>query len=62
MVRDFADTVMVMKAGEIVERGPTAQIFNNPQHPYTQRLLAANLDPDPDMQAQRRLSSTPANA
>jgi len=56
VVRDFADTVIVMNKGEIVERGPTAQIFDNPQHPYTQRLLAANLDPDPDVQAQRRVS------
>ena len=54
VVRDFADTVIVMKSGEIVERGPTGDIFAAPQHPYTQRLLAANLDPDPDIQAQRR--------
>jgi len=59
VVRDFADTVIVMKAGEIVERGPTTQIFDAPQHEYTRRLLAANLDPDPDIQAQRRLAGTP---
>jgi peptide/nickel transport system ATP-binding protein len=58
VVRDFADTVIVMKSGEIVERGPTGEIFSAPQHPYTQRLLAANLDPDPDIQAQRRLAGT----
>jgi peptide/nickel transport system ATP-binding protein len=54
VVRDFADTVLVMNAGRIVESGPTGEIFSAPQHPYTQKLLAANLDPDPDVQAQRR--------
>ncbi|GLQ56965.1 ABC transporter ATP-binding protein [Devosia nitrariae] len=58
VVRDFADTVVVMKSGEIVESGPTGEIFEDPQQPYTQRLLAANLDPDPDVQAQRRLSAS----
>ncbi|EKE44470.1 peptide ABC transporter, ATP-binding protein, putative [Oceaniovalibus guishaninsula JLT2003] len=41
IVRKFADRVCVMKAGEIVERGPTARIFGDPQHPYTRMLLAA---------------------
>ncbi|MBE0412199.1 ABC transporter ATP-binding protein [Yoonia sp.] len=41
IVRKIADRVCVMKDGEIVETGPTAQIFANPQHPYTQMLLAA---------------------
>ena len=54
VVRDFADTVIVMKAGEIVEHRPTEAIFASPEHPYTKRLLSANLDPDPDIQAQRR--------
>ena len=48
VVREFADTVLVMQSGEIVEMGPTAQIFEAPREAYTQRLLAANLDPDPD--------------
>ncbi|MEM8555146.1 MAG: ABC transporter ATP-binding protein [Pseudomonadota bacterium] len=41
IVRRFADKVCVMKDGEIVEAGVTAAIFANPQHSYTQKLLAA---------------------
>ncbi len=41
IVRRIADRVCVMQGGEIVEQGPTADIFANPQHPYTQKLLAA---------------------
>lgn len=41
IVRRIADRVCVMQGGEIVETGPTAEIFANPQHPYTQKLLAA---------------------
>ena len=42
IVRKIADRVCVMKNGEIVETGPTAELFANPQHPYTQMLLAAH--------------------
>ena len=41
IVRRIADKVCVMKGGEIVEQGPTAEIFANPQHDYTRKLLGA---------------------
>ena len=41
IVRKIADRVCVMKNGEIVEEGPTADLFANPQHPYTRSLLDA---------------------
>ncbi len=48
IVRKIADRVCVMKDGEIVETGPTGQIFDAPQHPYTQMLLAAESAGVPD--------------
>ena len=41
IVRKIADRVCVMTKGEIVEQGPVKDIFEHPQHPYTQKLLAA---------------------
>jgi peptide/nickel transport system ATP-binding protein len=41
VVRHLCDRVAVMSGGEIVETGPTARVFADPQHPYTQRLLRA---------------------
>ena len=41
IVEKFADKVCVMQRGEIVEQGPSAGVFANPQHAYTQKLLSA---------------------
>ncbi len=41
IVQKMADRTCVMKDGEIVERGPAAEIFANPKHPYTKQLLEA---------------------
>jgi len=41
VVADLADEILVMKDGKTVEKGTADQIFNRPQHPYTQQLLAA---------------------
>ena len=41
VIRDIADKVLVMKAGRLVETGPTTRIFEAPQHEYTKRLIAA---------------------
>jgi peptide/nickel transport system ATP-binding protein len=54
VVEMLSSQIAVMKQGELVEVGPTFDIVNNPQHPYTQRLLAAVPVPDPEEQRRRR--------
>ena len=48
IVRRIADRVCVMQQGEIVEQGPAREIFDNPQHPYTIKLLGAEPSGRPD--------------
>jgi peptide/nickel transport system ATP-binding protein len=47
VIREVCDRVAVMYLGEIVEMAPTEQLFDDPQHPYTQALIAAIPNPDP---------------
>jgi peptide/nickel transport system ATP-binding protein len=44
--RYFADEVLVMYAGQVVERGPAEKVTQQPAHPYTQLLIASAPDPD----------------
>lgn len=46
VVADLCEKISVMRAGRIVETGTTLQVFRNPKHEYTKRLLAAILDDD----------------
>lgn len=55
VVREIADRTAVMRRGRIVELAPTAVLFDDPQHPYTKRLLEAVLVPDP-ARARERLA------
>ncbi|MEM6355933.1 MAG: ABC transporter ATP-binding protein [Pseudomonadota bacterium] len=48
IVRKVADRVAVMEKGHIVETGPTEQVFDTPEHPYTQKLLSAEPTGRPD--------------
>ena len=41
VVRNVTDRVLVMQGGRIVEQGVSSEIFNNPQHPYTRKLIAS---------------------
>lgn len=47
-VRYFCERVFVMYGGMIIERAPVEDLLRNPQHPYTQALLAAIPDLDPE--------------
>ena len=54
VIRHIADRVAVMYLGEFVEHGDVDEVFDNPQHPYTQALLSAIPVPDPDIERTRQ--------
>jgi peptide/nickel transport system ATP-binding protein len=47
VARFMSDRLLVMSQGKIVESGPAAEVYANPQHPYTKQLLAAIPSDDP---------------
>ncbi|MFO1091247.1 MAG: ABC transporter ATP-binding protein [Hyphomicrobiales bacterium] len=47
VVRHITDETVIMYMGRIVEKGPTADVFRKPAHPYTAALIAAQPSPDP---------------
>ena len=57
VVERMSHRVAVMYLGEIVEIGPRAAVFGDPQHPYTRKLMAAVPIPDPARRAGRRVVS-----
>ncbi|ELP67778.1 ABC transporter ATP-binding protein [Streptomyces turgidiscabies] len=54
VVKEFAARTLVLQNGRIVEEGRSTDVCDQPQHEYTQRLVAAAPVPDPVLQRQRR--------
>jgi peptide/nickel transport system ATP-binding protein len=54
LVRKFADQVLVMKSGDVVEQGAAEEVFSRPSELYTRQLIASSPVPDPMRQAERR--------
>jgi oligopeptide/dipeptide ABC transporter ATP-binding protein len=61
-VRHFADRVVVMYLGKVVESGPVDEILDDPKHPYTQALIAAIPIPEPRTRPRAKLEGeTPSS-
>ena len=54
VVKHLAHRVLVLHRGVVVESGPAVEVLDDPQHPYTRKLVASVPVPDPVLQRQRR--------
>jgi peptide/nickel transport system ATP-binding protein len=61
IVRNLCARTIVMYRGEVVEDGPSAQVFSQPKHPYTAALVAAIPDIDPDKPLRGDADEAPEN-
>ena len=62
VVRHICDRVAVMYLGNVMEIGPTEELFTDPANPYTHALLSAIPEPDPTVEKDRlTLQGTPPN-
>ncbi|CEO39685.1 ABC transporter ATP-binding protein [Photobacterium kishitanii] len=59
VIKHFSDKVMVMQDGEVVEKGRTANVFANPKHSLTQKLLDSHFSSPTREKSGRILNSTP---
>jgi oligopeptide/dipeptide ABC transporter ATP-binding protein len=59
VVAEMADEVVVMYAGQVVEQAPTLELFDRPEHPYTEALLGALPQIDAEQAGRRRLTAIP---
>ncbi|MET9485509.1 ABC transporter ATP-binding protein [Nocardia sp. NPDC006630] len=60
VVNQIADRVVVLRAGNVIETGPVADVFGNPREDYTRRLLEAVPAPDPEQARSRESAADPA--
>jgi oligopeptide/dipeptide ABC transporter ATP-binding protein len=58
LVAETCDRVVVMHGGHVVEQGPVEAIFEEPKHPYTQRLLGSMMRADRRSEVTQRLATT----
>jgi oligopeptide/dipeptide ABC transporter ATP-binding protein len=56
VIRYICDTVGVMYSGRLVEEAPVARLFDESKHPYTQALLSAIPEPDPDRRFEPKIA------